>query len=73
MDCVVALSVTALFYLEDSRKIHLRGMRVRGSKKAKRRAPQRMGVGEQERESESFGSSFICFCLPLGLPYASWT
>ena len=48
-DCVVALSVTALFYLEDSRKIHLRGMRARRPKDEKRRAPQR--VGERERDS----------------------
>ena len=53
IDCVIALrsrknhvialrqiSVTALFYLEDSRKIHLRGMRARRSKDKKRRAPQ---------------------------------
>ena len=65
-DRVVALSVTALFYLEDSRKIHLQGMRARGSKEAKRRAPQRTGVGEREREREPFGCSFICYCLPPG-------
>ena len=51
-DHVIALrqiSVTALFYLEDSRKIHLQGVRARQSKDAKRRAPQ--CVGERERES----------------------
>ena len=66
-DCVIALrqisvklSVTALFCLEDSRKIHLRGARARRSKDAKRRAPQR----GREREKASFGSSFYSFPLP---------
>ena len=52
MDHVIALrqiSVTAQFYLEDSRKIHLRGGRARRSTDTRRRAPQR--VGERERES----------------------
>ena len=70
-DRVIALrqiSVTALFYLEDSRKIHLRGMRARPSKD-KRRAPQHVkGCGEREkkREREPFGSSFYVFFLPPG-------
>ena len=59
-DGVIALreiSVTALFYLEDSRKIHLRGVRARRSKDARRRAPHRGGgVG-----GEPFGSSFYMF------------
>ena len=58
MDRVIALrqiSVTALFYLEDSRKIHLRGVRARRSKDAKGRAPQHAG------EREPFGSSFYMF------------
>ena len=41
-DRVIALrpiSVTALFYLEDSRKIHLQGVRAHRSKDSKRRAP----------------------------------
>ena len=62
-DHVIALrqiSVTALFYLEDSRKIHLWGMRARQSKDA-RRAPQREG----ERESElALAPLFICLSLP---------
>ena len=48
-DRVIALretSVTALFYLEDGRKIHLRGMRARRSKDAKRWAPHRAGERE---------------------------
>ena len=65
MDRVIALrqmlqlSVTALFYLEDSRKIHLRGVRARRSKDTRRRAPQRAG----EREL-ALGPLFICFSLP---------
>ena len=51
-DHVIALrqiSVTALFYLENSRKIHPRGVRACQPKDAKR-SPQ--GAGERER----FGS-----------------
>ena len=64
MDHVIALrqiSVTALFYLEDSRKIHLRGVRARRSKDARRRAPQ--CVGEKEREL-ALAPLFICLSLP---------
>ena len=73
MDRVIALrqiSVTALFYLGDSRKIHLRGMRVRLSKDTRRRAPQRAGEREREREREwaSFGSSFYTFISPWACP-----
>ena len=58
MHRVIALreiSVTALFYLEYSRKIHLWGVRARGSKDAKRRVPHGAGDGggggrERERE-----------------------
>ena len=49
MDHVTALrqiSVTALFYLEDSRKIHLRGVRAHQSKHTRRRVPQRTGGRE---------------------------
>ena len=64
MDHVIALrqiSVTALFYLEDSREIHLQGVWASRSKDTRRRAPQRMG--ERERERASFVSS-ICLSLP---------
>ena len=64
MEHVIALrqiSVTALFYLEDSRKIHLQGMRARRSKDMRRRAPQR--TGEREREL-ALAPLFICFSLP---------
>ena len=55
-DHVIALrqiSVTALFYLEDSRKIHLQGVRARRPKDTRRRAPQRTREREKERERES--------------------
>ena len=57
---VLQLSVTALFYLEDSRKIHLRGVRAL-SKDTRRRAPQR-GT-EREREL-ALAPLFICLSLP---------
>ena len=49
---VLQLSATALFYFEDSRKIHLQGMRARGSKDVKRRAPHHVRGVEREREKE---------------------
>ena len=65
MDRVIALrqiSVTALFYLEDSRKIHLQSVRARRTKDVKRRAPQRAGERERERERElALAPFFICF------------
>ena len=58
---MLQLSVTALFYLEDSRKIHLSGVRARQSKETRRRAPPRAG----ERESElALAPVFIRFSLP---------
>ena len=66
-DHVIALrqiSVIALFYLEESRKIHLQGMRAHWSKDTKRRAPQCAG----ERERASFGSSFYMFLSPWACP-----
>ena len=70
MDHVIALrqiSVTALFYLEDSRKIHLWGVRARRSKDTRRRAPQRGG------ESESWLWLFYLYVsLSLGLSYVNW-
>ena len=58
---MLQLSVTALFYLEDSRKIHLQGMRARRSKDTRRRAPQR--AGEREKEL-ALALLFICLSLP---------
>ena len=56
---MLQLSVTALFYLEDSRKIHLRGVRARGSKDSRRRVPQSAG----EREL-ALVPLFICLSFP---------
>ena len=70
MDHVIVLrqiSVTALFYLEDSRKIHLRGVRARRSKDTRRRAPQREG----ERDSWLW-LLYLYVSLSLGLPYVNW-
>ena len=58
---VLQLSVTALFYLEDSRKIHLQGVRARRSKDARRRAPQRVEEGERQL---ALAPLFICLSLP---------
>ena len=66
---VLQLHVTTLFYLDNSRKIHLKGVRACQPKDVKRRAPQQVG----EREREPFGSSFyMFFFFPLGLPCANW-
>ena len=64
---VSQLRVTALFYLDNSRKIHPQGVRAHGPKDTKR-MPQHMG----ERMREHLGLPFICFFLPLGLPYVNW-
>ena len=67
MDHVIALrqiSVTALFYLEDNRKIHLRSVKARRSNDTRRRAPQCAG----QRERPSFGSSFYMFISPWACP-----
>ena len=57
---MLQLSVTALFYVEDSRKIH-RGVRARRSKDMRRRAPQH--AEEREREL-ALAPLFICLSLP---------
>ena len=62
---MLQLSATALFYLEDSRKIHLRGVRAGRSKDAKRRAPQSAEGRERERDSP-LAPLFIFFFLPPG-------
>ena len=73
MDRVIALrqiSVTALFYLEDSREIHLQSMRARQSKDTMRRAPQRAGprVGGRERERELALAPLFMFLSPWACP-----
>ena len=66
---VLQLRVTSLFYLDNNRKTHPRGVRACLPKDGKRRAPHRAG----ERETpQPFGSSFYMFFLPLGLPYVKW-
>ena len=70
-DPVIALrqiSVTALFYLDNSRTIHIPGVRARGSKDAKTRAPH--GAGERERRE--LWLLFLYVSLSLGLPYVNW-
>ena len=52
---VLQHSVTALFYLEDSRKIHLRGVKAHQSKDTKRRAPQHAGGRRRGRGREIRG------------------
>ena len=71
-DRVIALrqiSVTALFYLENSRKIHPWGVRACRPKDVKRRAPQH--AGERERPL-ALWPPFICPFLSMGLPYVNW-
>ena len=65
---MLQLSVTALFYLDDSGKIHLRGVRARRSKEGKRRVPHRMG----EREKRALAPLFLYVSLSLGLSCANW-
>ena len=73
MDRVIGvrqISVTALFYLEDSRKIHLWGLTARGSKDRRRRPPHR--TGERERASRLWLlNSHVS--LSLGLSSVNWT
>ena len=63
---MLQLSVTALFYLEDSRKIHLQSVRARQSK-ARRRTPQRA----EERESWLW-LLYLYVYLSLGLSCVNW-
>ena len=62
---VLQLSVTALFYLDNSKKIHPRGVRACRPKDVKRRAPQRASGGGAGRERAGFGASFY---MSLSLP-----
>ena len=68
MDHVIALrqiSVTALFYLKDNRKIHLRGVRACQPKDAKRGAPQPRG---REREKRKLWLLCYMFLSPWACP-----
>ena len=57
----IFFSVTALFYLEDSRRVRER----------ERERKECTHVRESLRES-TLAPPFICFFLHLGLPYANW-
>ena len=69
---VLPLCVTALLYLEKSRKIHPRGMRACRPKDEKRRAPQRSGGRERERPLSLWFLFLYVFSSPPGLPYVNW-
>ena len=60
---VLQLRVTALFYLDNNRKIHPQGVRACRFKDAKRRVPQRTGERERER---ALWLLFLCFSFPRG-------
>ena len=69
---VSQLCVTALFYLENSRKIHLWGGRACQPKDVKRREWGNVPAQESERPPSLLAPLFICFFLSLGLPYVNW-
>ena len=72
--CYIALrqiSVTALFYLDNSRRIHSRSMRACQPKDVKRREWRSMPAHGRE-SARALAPLFICFFLPLGLPCANW-
>ena len=58
--------VTALFYLEDSRRIHPQSVRACQPKAVKRRDWRSTPARGRERESKRFGSSFYMFFPPPG-------
>ena len=78
---------TALFYLEDGRRVRERerkrererererartGERERERKRESAREPAGARTWERESVRELFASSFYVFFLHLGLPYANW-
>ena len=68
-NCVTALrqiSATALFYLEDSRRVRER------ERESERERERSVRTREREFMRKRFGSSFYMFFLHLGLPYANW-
>ena len=68
---VLQLHVIALFYLENSRKIHPRGVRACQPKDAKRREWGSVRARGREKPGP-LAPLFICFFLPLGLPCVNW-
>ena len=65
---VLQLRVIALFYLENRRKIHPRGLRACQPKDMKR-VPQCMGENERAR---ALAPLFMFFPPPVDLPYVNW-
>ena len=65
---VLQLRVTALFYLDNSRKIHLRGVRTCPPKRKEKSAPLR----GRETETALWLLFLYVFSLPLGLLYVNW-
>jgi len=71
------ISVTAPFYLEDSRRIQDSKRRewrsawggMRGKERERERARAR---GRESPRESALAPPFICFFLHLGLPYANW-
>ena len=59
-------SVTALFYLEDSRRVRERG------RERKREREKSTRMWERESERKRFGSSFYMCCLGLTSCYINW-
>ena len=58
--------VAALFYLDNSRKIHLRGVRACQLKDAKRRVPQREGVERERARAHARGREGVHACGGVG-------
>ena len=83
-DCVIALrqiSVTALLYLDNSRKIHPWGMSACWPKDAEKSALVHRRERERERKTvrspggereRALAPLSICCFLPLGLRYVNW-
>ena len=68
---MLQLRVTALFYLENSRKIHPQGMKACRPKDG--REEQRAGEGERERPLALWLLLLHVPTLPApGLPYLNW-
>ena len=62
---VLQLHVSALFYLDNSRKIHPRGMRACLPKDANRRVPQ---CAEEKETPSPLAPLFICIFSPWACP-----
>ena len=74
---MLQLCVTAQFYLENNRKIHPGGMRACRPKDTKRREKEKknkhtLAWGRERERLPALWLLFLCFFLPLGLPYVNW-